>query len=396
MRIGIDARYLSHGLVGGVHSYVAYFIPALVELAREHEVYLYADTKRPLDLRYVPGNVTVRYLPYRGAWSSVYLDLVGMKMAMARDRIDVAHFPANLGFGPEGTPVVITLHDHINVLPLREILRGHRKDPRSVAMMTYLHFLSTASLARAHLLLTVSSTSRMAIARQTSFDVNRIVVVPSGPSPSLRRVDDVSTLASFRRRYGLNHAFVLADALKNPEALIAAWRDLPSQVRHDRRIVFFSRRPNLSRAVDEAVASGIARVLVRLPHEEMPALYSAADAFVFPSLYEGFGLPLIEAMVCGTPVIASDRGAIPEVVGDAALLFDVADPRLLARQLERVLTDPGEAEMLRAWGFARAPRYTWENNARRILASYKLALGLDAPELQAIDPADLDTRSIRR
>ena len=145
MRLGLDARYLSHGLVGGVHTYVAHLLPALFAQATGQEIFLYADTKRPLDIP-VPESVTVRYLPYHNGLSSFVQDWKTLRTAMAADRIDVAHFPANYGFGPRGARTLITVHDEINLLPLTEIWRGHRKDPRTVAMMTYLHFSTRAAV----------------------------------------------------------------------------------------------------------------------------------------------------------------------------------------------------------------------------------------------------------
>lgn len=99
MRIGIDVRYLSHGLVCGVHTYVAHFVPSLIQCAAEHDIILYADTKRPFELRDLPPNVTVRYLGYGVPWSRIQHDLT-MRHQMAADRLDVAHFPANYSFGP--------------------------------------------------------------------------------------------------------------------------------------------------------------------------------------------------------------------------------------------------------------------------------------------------------
>jgi glycosyltransferase involved in cell wall biosynthesis len=115
-------------------------------------------------------------------------------------------------------------------------------------------------------------------------------------------------------------------------------------------------------------------MLHRTYRRTMIALYSQATAFVFPSRTEGFGIPILEAMVCGTPVIASDRGAIPEVVGDAALLADAEDAAALARHLETVLTLPAEADRLRQRGLARARHFSWRDNARRTLAVYEDAL----------------------
>ncbi len=373
MRIGIDVRYLSHGLVGGVHTYVAHFVPALLDLAADHQIYLYADTKRPFELVDLPRHVAVRRAPWRSPLSSVYLDLF-LRRQMAADRLDVVHFPANYGFAPRGARTVVTLHDVINVLPLTEIVRGHAKKPRTIAMMTYLHLCTKASLRAADLLLTVSGHAARAIVMATGWDPGRVVPIPHAPTPDLRRIEDPDELAAVRERLGLTAPFVLADGLKNPSTLVRAWRLLPSELRRGRGIVFFSRRPDPPAIVHEAVARGEARLVVRPSRADLIALYSMAEAFVFPSWIEGFGIPVLEAMTCGSPVVASDRGAIPEVAGDAALLSDAEDAEGFARNLARVLGDAGEAGRLRARGYARAARFSWRATAQRILESYELAL----------------------
>ncbi|HEY3110906.1 MAG TPA: glycosyltransferase family 1 protein, partial [Chloroflexota bacterium] len=372
MRIGIDVRYLSHGLIGGVHTYVEHFVPALTRLASDDQIFLYADTKRPFELRELPPNVVLRCLPWRGRLSSLYLDLF-LRREMARDRLDVVHYPANYGFGPPGARTVITLHDTINVLPLREIVRGHPKRPRTVAMMAYLHCCTRLSLRRADLLLTVSAHAAGLIAQQTGFDRARIVAVPHAPTPDLRRVTDPAVLGDLRQRHRLDGAFVLADALKNPAAVVGAWRRLPEALRRGRRIVFFARRPDLLPIVHQAVAADQASLLLRPSRADLIALYSLADAFVFPSWMEGFGIPVIEAMTCGAPVVASDRGSIPEVAGGAALLADADDAAGLARHLAAVLGDPSLAARLRALGHARAAEFSWNSTAARILESYQQA-----------------------
>ncbi len=373
MRIGIDVRDLSHGLMGGVHTYVAHFIPALITLTDKHEFYLYADSKHPFELQSWPSYVTVRFLPWRSPASRIYQDFF-MGRQMAHDRLDVVHFPANYGFGPRNARTVITLHDAINVLPLREILRGHRKNLHTMAMMTYLHYMTLASLRRAHLLLTVSAHAQREIAQCSGFDIERIVPVPHAPTPDLRRIEDTAILNDVRRRYALAHPFVLADALKNPSTLVRAWRLLPDELRQGRRIVFFSRQPTPPPVVNEAVTAGEAHLLVRPPREDLIALYSMADAFVFPSWIEGFGIPVLEAMVCGAPVIASDRGAIPEVAGDAALLADAEDAQAMAEHMALVLQAPSEAQKLRERGYARAAQFSWRATAQHILASYHQAM----------------------
>jgi len=214
MRIGIDARYLSHGLVGGVHTYLQNLLPELLALAGEHQVYLYADTKHPFELTAWPGNVTLRLLPYRNGFSSFVHDWKTLREAMTADRVEVAHFPANYGFGPRTARTLITVHDEINLLPLIEIWRGHRKDPRTLIMMTYLHFSTRAAVRQAHQLITVSEYARQQIARISGFPVDKITPVYHAPTPDLRRVTDPAVLAEVRRRHHLPERFILDDGSK--------------------------------------------------------------------------------------------------------------------------------------------------------------------------------------
>ena len=379
MRIGIDVRYLSHGLVGGLHQYVLNTVAALIDLAREHQIFLYADTKRPLELPSLPDNVTVRYLPYRSPISSLYHDLF-MWRQMARDRLDVAHFPANYGFGPAGAHAVVTIQDWMNLLPLGEIIHGlsssNSRNLRSMAMVTYLHNSTRAALRRADLILTVSAYSAREVARYGHLDPRKIMLAPSACPADIRRIENVEELDKVCRRLGLDRPFILAEAFKNPGVVLKAWQLLPSDVRERYAIVFFSRSAQVLPVVHEAVAAGYAHFLVRPQRHDLCALYSAAAVFVFPSWIEGFGLPVLEAMTCGAPVIASDRGALPEVARDAAYMVDAEDAQGLADRMQRVLSHADEAQRLRALGFARAAHFSWRNTAQCTLDAYNRALEL--------------------
>jgi glycosyltransferase involved in cell wall biosynthesis len=356
-------------LIGGVHTYIANLLPALIQAAPEHEWFLYADTKRPLELRELPAHCTVRYLPWRNPLSTLLNDFT-LQHWIARDNIDVAHFPANYGFAPRGTCTVLTLHDEINVMPLLDIWRGHPKNWRTLSMMTYLHFCSVAAVRRADWLITVSTYAARQIARYSSFDPRKITPVYHAPTADLHRVEEVRLLEAVRTRYHLTRPFVLADALKNPGTLVRAWRLLAEEFRTRYEIVFFARQAEVLPVVHEAVKAGWARLLVRPSRADLIALYSMAEAFVFPSWIEGFGLPVLEAMTCGAPVIASDRGAIPEVADNAAILLDAEDAHGWAEQIERVLTDPELAQKLRARGLQRAAQFSWQRNARQMLECY--------------------------
>jgi len=371
MRIGIDVRYLSHGLVGGVHTYVQHIVPALVDVARDHQIFLYADSKAPFELTDLPGRVTVRTLPYKNGLSSFHLDLRGLKQAMAQDRLDIAHFPANYGFAPSGTKSIITLHDEINILPWWEIIKGHPKNARTVAMMTYLHYCSTRAVRQADWLLTVSEYARQQIARYSRQPLERITAIHHAPTHDLRRVSDAAAYQDVQQRHGLTRPYILADGLKNPGVIIRAWRRLPEALRQQYQIVFFSRRPDPWPVIHEAVNEGYARLLIRPSREELIVLFSNAQAFVFPSWIEGFGLPILEAMTCGAPFIGSDRGSIPEVAGNAGLIVDAEDDGVLAQHLTTILTNPAEQERLRQLGYARSAQFSWRKTAEGILACYE-------------------------
>ena len=373
MRIGIDARYLSHGLIGGVHNYLAHLVPALLDTGRAHQFFLYVDDKRPFELTDLPGHATLRTLPYRGPLSSARFDLT-LHRAMRRDAVDVMHFPANIGLGARDIATVLTLHDAINVMPLRDILAGHRKAPRTAAMMTYLHAMTKAAVRRADVLATGSQHARAAILTATRLDPDRVAVVPLAAPPRFGVLEDRPAFERVRARLQLPDRFILADALKNPAVVVAAHAGLPVDLRTQTPIVFFCRHDRPPTPVTDAVMRGVATLVVRPSDDELLAVYNLARAFVFPSLIEGFGIVALEAMACGVPVVASDRGSIPEVCGDAALLAPADDVSAFARHLEAALRDGPERARLIAAGFEQARRFSWRRSALLMLDLYAQAV----------------------
>lgn len=389
MRIGLDVRYLSRGMMGGINTYLRGLLPALFALAPEHSFLLYADTKAPFDLPLpLPANATLHTLPWRNGASTAWYDSF-LRKRMAQDALDVAHFPANTGFAPRRTRAVVTLHDALTILPLQKTLfsSGSRRNLRNVAMTAYLNTLSRRSVQQADLVLTVSEQARADIALQGLVTADRIVAIAHGAPPDAVRVEDAAQLADVRARLALPAHFVLADGLKNPAVLLRAWRRVPAALRADRELLFYSRRADPLPVLLDAVAQGEARLLVRPSRADLIALYSLADLFAFPSWFEGFGIPILEAMACGAPVIASDRYAIPEVVGEAGLLVDAEDDAGLAAALERVLGNPAEHARLRAAGFARAAHFTWERAAAATLAAYTRTLQPAPAAGKAVAPA---------
>jgi glycosyltransferase involved in cell wall biosynthesis len=212
-------------------------------------------------------------------------------------------------------------------------------------------------------LATVSGFSRAAIARHLGVDAGGIAVVGEGAEHVLRVAAD----GGLRARLGLEGRYVLAVGSlarhKNLAALGATARMLAA--RGETLVLTGAADPRLFAA---AALPEPARLVGRVDDAGLRALYEGASCFVFPSLHEGFGLPAVEAMACGCPVVAARAGALPEVCGEAALLVDPHDPAAIAAAVARVLDEPGLAGRLRAAGRARAAAFTWEDAARRLAA----------------------------
>lgn len=366
-RIGIDARYLSHGLIGGVHTYVRNLVTALCDLPEGRQWCLYIDEKAPFELAKLPSSVQVRTLPWRNGLSSVANDL-RLGALMQRDGVAVAHSPANYGFTPASLPLVVTLHDALNLLPLRDILQDDAKNPRHVVLMTYLHYLTTAAMRRLPFVITVSEYSRGEILRHTRLPADHVHVVHSAHEADFRLLD-TGRAEALRPRLGLRRRVLLADAIKNPDCTLRAYRALPTALRDETSLVFFSRRPPAA-TVRAASETGECQLLLRPSREDLVALYNLADFFVFPSWYEGFGLPVLEAMACGTPVIASSRGSLPEIVGEGGIIVDAEDHDAIAGAIVASFEHDSGLARLRNAALARAANFTWERAARQSLLVY--------------------------
>ena len=374
MIIGFDIRYLTHGLTGGVRNYAYHLATWLPRVAPDTTFVLYGDTKCPVELPHpLPANVELRLLPWRSPVSSVLNDF-GIARRMARDAVDVAHFPGN--YGPQGPyRLVVTVHDALNLFPMREHLRGFGKTPRKIAMMLYLGRKTRQAMRQADLILTVSEHAREALAQHSGRERSSIRAIHSAADPAFRVFDDPATLARIRERWQLRPVTILADGIKNPAALVAAWSALPSTLRDVSTLACFSReatpRPELRTLAGDASF----RFIAQPSREDLVALMNVSSGFAFPSFYEGFGMPLVEAMHCGVPVVASTRGAIPEVLGGAGLLFDVGDTAAFTQHLARVLADAPFRDSLRRASLERARDFSWERTARDVAASYEAVAG---------------------
>ncbi|TZG27952.1 glycosyltransferase [Sphingomonas montanisoli] len=283
-------------------------------------------------------------------------------------RLDVAHKTA------------VTLHDVIPVMDPERYL-GESAVKR--------HWLRKAQfLKRADMLLAVSEYSKIAVDQWLQIDQRRVRVIGAGVDHSFKPASGID--ASMLKRYGLDQPFLLyvgaVDPRKNVELILDAYAVLPEHIRQSRIIAFVGRlfEEEEGRLRIAAAKRGISRDRLRfcrhVSEDDLIALYGACDAFIFPSLLEGYGLPIAEAMACGAPVLAANATSLPEVMKNAEFLFDPRDSGDLARRLLKILTDDGFRASARAWGLARAGELRWSDVAARSIAAFEEIGGESARE----------------
>ena len=306
-------------------------------------------------------------LPTYTAWEQV-----GLPIALARARVDLFHAPLGLPILCP-VPAITTIHD------LCFLTQPQTFTPR---MRTYFRFALPAAARRAVIVLTVSEASKRALVELLGVPVTKIRVVPQAVAEEFVPVTDPGELRDVLARYRLPAEFLLyvgtLEPRKNVGRLIQACQRLWEQGRLELPLVLAGRRGWMSQSIfDAAREAGLgARIIFPgyVARADLPALYSAARLFVYPSLCEGFGLPPLEAMACGTAVVASTATSLPEVLGDAARLVDPLDVDALARAIEEMVGDRALRERLRAAGLARAGTFRWASTAARVLELYDSVL----------------------
>ncbi len=355
----------------------------LAQLDRQNRYTLYCN-QPPAALPPLGPNFSLRHIPFPRLWTH------------ARLSAELALHPPDLLFVPA------------HVLPLGVLLRRRMRTVVTIHDMGYLRFpeshtpsqrrylrLSTSWSARAaSQLIAISNTTRDDLMRYAGVQPEKISVVHHGVSSRFRPVEDQRLIAATQAKYGITPPYFLyvgtVQPRKNLARLLEAYAQARTEVQGLRteeedssvlspqssvlQLVIAGKRGWLTGEIERQATqlfgpgSPSVRFTGYIADEDLPALLSGALAFMFPSLYEGFGMPILEAMACGTPVLTSATSALPEIAGDAALLIEPEDTAAIADGLARLASDAVLRADLRARGLARAAQFTWKRCAEETLA----------------------------
>jgi glycosyltransferase involved in cell wall biosynthesis len=296
---------------------------------------------------------------------------VRIPVSLRRERIDLFHSPHYVLPPLINCRSVVTIHDCIHLM-------FPQYQPNRLAHL-YARLQMWTAAHRSDRVLTVSETSKQDILRRFRIPADKVTVVYNAIDERLTVPPTAEDIEHVRDRYQLKDPFVLyvgnIKPHKNIERLIEAFRELRREAQFESlKLVIIgdeiSRYQGLRRAVHQHKLHKHVRFLGFVPPDTLGVLYRVARVFVFPSLYEGFGLPPLEAMYLGTPVVTSNVSSLPEVVGDAAILVDPYSPASIAEGMRKALTDESLRASLRVSGMARAREFSWARSVEQIHQVY--------------------------
>jgi len=377
MRIGID--YTSAVQQGaGIGRYTRQLVSALVESDAENKYALLVggggvpDAASQLEDLTRRANVRSVLLPVSDHTLSVLWHRLHLPLW-----VELACGPLDLFHSPDFTlPPVLRARTILTIHDLSFIRVPECAEPN---LRSYLLQAVPASVRRADIVLADSECTRADLIELLGADPDRVEVVYAGVGQRFQRVRDDNLLRDVRERYNLPKRFILGlgtlQPRKNFRRLVRAYAMTQGQIANEIRLVIAGAKGWMYDGIFRSVEELGLRDAVRFPgyvaDDDLPALYSMADLFVFPSLYEGFGMPPLEAMACGTPVVTSNASSLPEVVGDAALVVDPLDVAALADAMGHLLTDRDLRENMARRGVEQARLFTWTRAAASLLDIYR-------------------------
>jgi glycosyltransferase involved in cell wall biosynthesis len=371
LHIAIDAHSVGTRL-GGNESYATNLISALAEIDKTNQYTIFVTQQEAQD------RFSNRWANFRVRTTLPHTPIIRIPLTLSaelrRHPVDVLHVQFTAPPFPP-CPVVVSLHD---------LSFEHLPETFNRRSRTQLRLTVRRSAKRAAQIIALSEYARQDIIDTYHVPADKVTAIPLAPPAWLQRVTNDKELQRVRQTYGIDGDYVLAvgsiQPRKNLPRLIKAY----SLLRHGPtagklpKLVLVGKNAWLYeetlRSLHECGVSEAAVLTGYVPDSDLAALYSGALCFVYPSYFEGFGLPPLEAMKCGAPVIVGNQTSLPEVVGDAAIQVDPLDANGIAIAIQKLISDAGLRSEFRNKGLARAKRFDWNETARQTLAIYQKAV----------------------
>jgi len=364
MLIGIDASRAAARERTGTENYSLHLIRHLLALESGHRYRLYFN--RPPSIGFFPtaADLELRVMPFRRLWTHGRLS-----WEMARQPPDVLFVPAH---------VLPLVHPRSSVVTVHDLGYLYYPGAHPLLDRLYLDFSTRYNARAASRVIAVSQATKDDLVQHCGIEPDKTTVVYSGWDETMQPVEDKATIEKVKAGYGIGGDYVLyvgtLQPRKNLGRLLEAYAIVRKQAKRGEApcLVIAGRKGWLYEHITLQVERlGLETEVIfpgYVPQDDLPALLSGARLFVFPSLYEGFGLPVLEAMACGTPVLCSNVSSLPEVAGDAALLVDPLDVKSIAEAMHRLLQEEGLRAQLVERGYRQVRQFSWDRCARETLA----------------------------
>lgn len=382
MRVGIDARQISHSKRHGLRTYVENLVKALSIVDDKNEYILYLDAKDTFNLECLGSNFTIKVLPWCIRYASTFLnDHCLLPSSLKHDQINVMHYPANaISFLSikNKSKTVITVHDAIPLFEYREPLS--KRGIISGFLDWYNNILIRYNLNKDFTIITVSQRSKEDLIKFTKISPKNVHVIYEAANNNFRKVSDKKQIEDIKKNYDLGEKYILGFSHKNGNRIVDSYSILPDDIKKKYRVGLICQQFEFSNEIQRIIDKNkLENKIICIPpvsEKDLVLLYNSASLFVFPSFYEGFGLPVIEAMQCGCPVICSNRGSLPEVAGNAVVFVEKLDNislciKELAEKMEAILIDENLRTDLIIKGFNQAKKFSWEKTATETLNIYE-------------------------
>lgn len=361
MRIAIDARMIRQGSMHGIARYVYQLLEGLRVAASRHNFYVLINKGSPLEQTVWPSHVHL--VNANSPWISVR-EQRELPQILKRLNIDLFHTPSFVG--PVFVPceMVMTIHD-LNHMVLPQFY--------TLFHQMYYQIVVQRSIKRSKYILTVSKFSKKEIVRTLAIDPDKIFVTYNGVSEDYKPVEDKFYLEYVRDIYGLPDRFIFCVSNnkphKNVHQLVRAYCYSNVEIP---LVLACPTDANLIRIAENYGKKHLVYFSKFIEEQHLPAVYSLTDLFVYPSTYEGFGLPPLEALACGSPVVVARSSSLPEVVGDNAIFANPFDYKAIAAALESGVYDEALREQLKKKGIGHAKSFSWDRMIEKTIEVYEL------------------------